>query len=58
MADWDKEVVMNKNKKIADGDRRPLVGLSPLIFIVLVLGVALSACTKVEVTPPAYELKL
>lgn len=60
MADWDKEVVMNKNKKNADGFRRPGIRLPLLIALALTLlmGLLLTACTKVEVTPPAYELKL
>lgn len=53
----------NDEKKINVDDesyRRRGIGLPLLLalFITLMLGLALSSCTKIEVTPPAYQLKL
>ena len=51
---------MNKDYKDDEGVRRKGIGL-PLILALLctvLLGLALAGCTKLEVTPPDYELRL
>ena len=49
----------NKNDE-ADTYRRKGLGLPMLLalLLTLLLGLAITACTKIVVTPPAYQLKL
>ena len=54
-----KEVVMNKNKQAQAWRWRR--GLFPILLAFIdtfLLGLALSGCTKLEVTPPDYSLRL
>jgi hypothetical protein len=55
----EKEVVMDKNKNAQMWRRRR--GLFPILLVFIVtflLGLALTGCTKLEVTPPDYSLRL
>ncbi|MDA8776360.1 hypothetical protein N9X88_03720 [Alphaproteobacteria bacterium] len=50
---------MNKNKNaMAWRRRRGLVPILLAFIVTLLLGLALTGCTKLEVTPPDYELRL
>ena len=50
---------MNKNKNtMAWRRRRGLVPILLAFIVTLLLGLALTSCTKLEVTPPDYELRL
>lgn len=50
---------MNNKKKTATWRwRRGLLPILLAFVVTLLLGLVLSACTKIEVTPPAYELRL
>jgi hypothetical protein len=53
VAQWEKEVVMDKNKNTqAWRWRRELFPILLAFIITFLLGLALTSCTKLEVTPP------
>ena len=48
----------NNKNKVAWRWRRGLFPIALAFLVTVLLGLALSACTKLEVTPPNYELRL
>ena len=59
VAQWEKEVVVDKNKNTqAWRWRRGLFPILLAFIITFLLGLALASCTKLEVTPPDCSLRL